>query len=118
MKLPLGVRNLGNVSFVFSSLRQKCVYVALHTHTHTAAKSSSFNRVICVFNLVYRCNQVVFYSAASGGDKKKKNWSGGCAAQTDVHSEKQLYSSRHSGPCVTCLRMATIIDDRGEDCYA
>lgn len=38
---------------------------------------------------------------------------------TELYSENAaLYSSQHTSPCVARLRIATIIDDRGEDCYA
>lgn len=34
------------------------------------------------------------------------------------HRNAALYSSQQIGPCVTRLGVTTIIDDRGEDCYA
>lgn len=39
--------------------------------------------------------------------------------QTRTFTQKcsHVFISTHQ-PCVTCLRTATIIDDRGEDCYA
>lgn len=43
----------------------------------------------------------------------------GSTIQTQLYSDNAAqYSSQHTSPCVTCLRMATIIDDRGEYCYA
>lgn len=43
----------------------------------------------------------------------------GFTIQTKLYSDNAaLYSSQHTSPCVTSLRIATIIDDRGEDCYA
>lgn len=35
-----------------------------------------------------------------------------------VGNHPGLYSAQHTSSCVTSQRMATIIDDRGEDCYA
>lgn len=69
----------------------------------------------------YRISQVVCHSAAQTQHLEDgKTLSPG----SDSHSDKlysanaALYSSQHASPCVTCRRIATIIDDRGEDCYA
>jgi len=43
----------------------------------------------------------------------------GSAIQTKLDRDNSAqYSAQHTSPCVTFLRIATIIDDRGEDCYA
>lgn len=93
------------------------------TQTACCRKINSLSSTYAFLNaFVYRMNQVVFYSAAKRSTWRIKNLSTstpGSAIQTKLYSHKAaLYSSQHTSPCVTFLRIATIIDDRGEDCYA
>lgn len=74
----------------------------------------------------YRINLAPFYSAHRRGTlsiKKKKNpfYSDSRAAPFKHNPTVIIQPGIHlntPGPCATCLRIATIIDDRGEDCYA